>query len=452
MNFHTLIEKIPDYQRFFYVDEFDERTDRLAQKYPKIVKVYQMGKSRKGHPIKVIQIGNGSKSALLFGCPHPNEPIGAMMLDFLAQELAENEALRSHFDYTWYLIKVIDPDGTKLNEGWFSNPQSIEAYATNFYRPPGFKQVEWTFPVDYKTLHFHDPLPETQVLMKIIEEQKPAFMYSLHNAGFGGVYYYISEDSPQLYKDFHEIPHRFSVPLALGEPEVPYLKMLSQAVYKLTPITEEYDYLEKNSKVDPAQIIKAGASSDEYASRVAKTFSLVCEVPYYYDPRIEDSSQGSITRKEARMMAWESSTENAKIVQEIFERCRRFADENSPFFEVFANYVETVPKYLEAERNWIETDPELLRKATVAEIFDNTCVTQFYQSLSLGMLRRLLDEILSKRQEDQLEEAREKLNEHFKKKTEYLKKNLNYKAIPIKDLVAIQLLAGLITADYVQRF
>lgn len=451
MNFHTLIEKIPDYQRFFYVDEFDERTDRLAQKYPKIVKVYQMGKSRKGHPIKVIQIGNGSKSALLFGCPHPNEPIGAMMLDFLAEELAENEALRSHFDYTWYLIKVIDPDGTKLNEGWFSNPQSIEAYATNFYRPPGFKQVEWTFPVDYKTLHFHDPLPETQVLMKIIEEQKPVFMYSLHNAGFGGVYYYISEDSPQLYESFHQIPHKFSVPLALGEPEVPYLKMLSQAVYKLTPITEEYDYLEKNSKVDPAQIIKAGASSDEYASRVAKTFSLVCEVPYYYDPRIEDSSQSSITRKEARMMAWESSTENAKIIQEIFERIRPFADENSPFFEVFANYVETVPKYLEAERNWIETDPELLRKATVAEVFDNTCVTQFYQSLSLGMLRRLLGEILAKQQDDQLEEVREKLNEHFKKKIEYLKKNLNYKAIPIKDLVAIQLLAGLKTADYVQK-
>ncbi|MGJ8455187.1 M14 family zinc carboxypeptidase [Pseudothermotoga sp. U03pept] len=451
MDFHTLIEKIPNYQRFFYVDEFDERTDHLAKKYPKIVKVYQMGKSRKGHPIKVIQIGNGSKSALLFGCPHPNEPIGAMMLDFLAQELAENEALRSHFDYTWYLIKVIDPDGTKLNEGWFSNPQSIESYATNFYRPPGFKQVEWTFPVDYKTLHFHDPLPETQVLMKIIEEQKPAFMYSLHNAGFGGVYYYISENSPQLYKDFHQIPHSFNVPLALGEPEVPYLKMLSQAVYKLTPITEEYDYLEKNSKVDPAQIIKAGASSDEYASRVANTFSLVCEVPYYYDPRIEDSSQSSITRKEARMMAWESSTENAKIIQEIFERSRRFADENSPFFEVFANYVETVPKYLEAERNWIETDPELLRKATVAEVFDNTCVTQFYQSLSLGMLRRLLGEILAKRQDNQIEETREKLNDHFKKKIEYLKKNLNYKAIPIKDLVAIQLLAGLITADYVQR-
>jgi hypothetical protein len=50
----------------------------------------------------------------------------------------------------------------------------------------GHEQVEWTFPVDYKTLHFHSPLPETEVLMKLIEEKKPDFMYSLHNSGLEG--------------------------------------------------------------------------------------------------------------------------------------------------------------------------------------------------------------------------------------------------------------------------
>lgn len=49
--------------------------------------------------------------------------------------------------------------------------------------------MEWTFPVDYKELHFHDPLPETQALMNIIDEIKPEFMYSLHNAGFGGSFF-----------------------------------------------------------------------------------------------------------------------------------------------------------------------------------------------------------------------------------------------------------------------
>ncbi|HEY8542970.1 MAG TPA: M14 family zinc carboxypeptidase [Pseudothermotoga sp.] len=450
MNFDYLVDQIPDYKRFFYVDEFDERTQELAKKFPKVVQVHEIGKSRNGHPIKVIKIGNGSKNALMFGCPHPNEPIGAMMLDFLCEKLAQDEQLRSHFDYTWYLIKVIDPDGTKLNEGWFSNPQSIKSYASNFYRPPGHKQVEWTFPVDYKTLHFHDPLPETQALMKIMEEKKPVFMYSLHNAGFGGVYYYISDDSPKLYEDFHTIPHRFKVPLALGEPEVPYLKMLSKAIYKLSPITEEYDYLEKHAKVDPAQIIRAGASSDEYAQRVANTYSLVCEVPYYYDPRIEDISQAQMTRKEARLISWESSTKQYDFVKEVFEICKDYSNEHSPFYEVLKNYVEIMPEHLNAEKNWIETDPQLQRKATVAEVFDNICVTQFYQSLMLGMLKRFVGEILENYKDEKISEVKKKVDNQFEKKIEYLEKNLNYRAIPIRDLVAIQLLAGLKTAEYVQ--
>lgn len=450
MNFDYLVDQIPDYRRFFYVDEFDERTNDLVKRFPKVVQVYEAGKSRDGHSIKVIKIGNGSKNALMFGCPHPNEPIGAMMLDFLCEKLAQDEQLRSYFDYTWYIIKVIDPDGTKLNEGWFSNPESIKSYAANFYRPPGHKQVEWTFPVDYKTLHFHDPLPETQVLMKIIEEKKPVFMYSLHNAGFGGVYYYISDDSPKLYEDFHAIPRRFKVPLALGEPEVPYLKILSKAVYKLSPITEEYDYLEKHAKVDPAQIIRAGASSDEYAHRVAKTYSLVCEVPYYYDPRIEDISEAQITRKEARLISWESSAKQCEFIKQIFERCKEYSTEQSPFYEVLKNYVEIMPEHLNAERNWIETDRQLERKATVAEVFDNTCVTQFYQLLMLGMLRRLIGEILNIHSDEKLFETKEKIDKQFEEKVDYLKKNLNYKAIPIKDLVAIQLLAGLKTAECVQ--
>ncbi|MFN4190232.1 MAG: peptidase M14, partial [Pseudothermotoga sp.] len=114
------------------------------------------------------------------------------------------------------------------------------------------------------------------------------------------------------------------------------------------------------------------------------------------------------------------------------------------------NYVEIMPEHLNAERNWIETDRQLERKATVAEVFDNTCVTQFYQLLMLGMLRRLIGEILNIHSDEKLFETKEKIDKQFEEKVDYLKKNLNYKAIPIKDLVAIQLLAGLKTAEYVQ--
>ncbi|RKX43245.1 MAG: peptidase M14 [Thermotogae bacterium] len=449
MNFEELVESIPNYKRFFKVEELNQRAVELAERYPKIVEIDVAGKSRKGRDILVMKIGSGEKTALAFGCPHPNEPIGAMMLDWLSEELARNDELRESLGYTWYIVKSIDVDGTVLNEGWFDNPQSIACYAENFYRPASHQQVEWTFPVHYKTLHFDAPLPETQVLMKLIEEEKPQFMYSLHNAGFGGVYYYITDGGKKLFEKFERIPHMFSVPLALGEPEVPYLEELSKAVYKLSPITDEYDYLEKHLKADPASVIQAGACSDEYAARVANTFSLVCEVPYYYDSRIEDLSPADITRKEARNMNLRDSEEHLRFLTENFDKVCDLVDESSPFYEPISQQVRLGPKHLEAERNWIETDTTLLRPATVAEVFDNTLVSKFYRTLSLGIFKRLIKDALRSSTNQKLVDTLDRLEERFQANLKFLNDNLNYKAIPIKDLVSIQLLAGLHTSQYV---
>lgn len=429
----------------------DEHSRQLAEKYPEKVKMYEAGKSRQGHPINVLQIGNGSKNALLFGCPHPNEPIGAMMLEFFSERLATDEELLNYFDYTWHIIKVIDVDGTKLNEGWFDDSSSIRNYAEGFYRPPGFEQVEWTFPVDYKTLKFDNPMPETEVLMRLMEEKKPEFMFSLHNAGFGGVYYYITKDSPELYPIFDRLPKLVNLPLSLGEPEAPYLKTLHPAVYELSPISADYDYIAANSDMDPATIIKSGSCSDEYASKVADTFSIVCEMPYYYDPRIEDLSDSDITRKEARLFSNDKACQQHKFLSEIMKEIENEIDKTSPFYSAINNFVETGGGYLEAERKEIETNPEMDRPATVAEVFDNKLVIQFYQSLMLGMLKRLINGSMENNDSQVLKDAKEKADKAFEDKIDYLEDNLNYKTIPIKDLVTVQLMAGLYTADFVLK-
>ncbi len=41
------------------------------------------------------------------------------MLHHLTRELAENEALRNYFDFTWHIVICAEPDKAKLNEGWF---------------------------------------------------------------------------------------------------------------------------------------------------------------------------------------------------------------------------------------------------------------------------------------------------------------------------------------------
>jgi len=283
-----------------------------------------------------------------------------------------------------------------------------------------------------------------------MEEKKPQFMFSLHNSGFGGVYYYITEDAPQLYPIFKELPTLVNLPLSLGEPEAPYLETYAPAVYNLSSITQEYDYIEKNSDMDPAKIITAGTCSDDYAEKVAGTFTLVCEMPYYYDPRIEDLSESDITRKEARLYNVRKSLENNKQLKAIFDEiAEELPNKQSPFYRAVSHNLKTMLPYLKAEEKEILTNKEMERTAKVSEVFDNKIVSQFYQGLMLGMFRRLLHENAGQGS-PLLKKKSEEIDELFEQHFEALEKQLNYKAIPIKDLVTVQLLAGLNTANYVQ--
>ncbi|HPG48282.1 MAG TPA: M14 family zinc carboxypeptidase [Petrotogaceae bacterium] len=456
MLFEELIAKVPDYKSFYTVDEFNERSLALAQKYPDKVKIHMGGYSRKNEPIYILEIGKGSKNALLFGCPHPNEPIGAMMLDSLSEMLAKGEESLDKLDYTWYIIKVIDVDGTKLNEGWFKDSSSIKKYAQHFYRPPGHEQVEWTFPIHYKTLNFDAPLPETKILMKLMEEKKPAFMYSLHNSGFGGVYYYVSGDlGSQLFDDFQALPGKFDLPLNLGEPEAPYLKQLAPAIFQLFGISEEYEYLVKHlpQGTDPAKVIKAGTSSDDYASQVGNTYSLVCEMPYYYDSRVDDKTELAQTRQEFLKKSLESTKQAYDHVKKILSMIEsELKDKSVAFYSAVSNYVEVTQDHIKATENWIENDETLRRPATVAEEFDNVYARKFYDSLMQGMLRRLINENLKHDPENHvLLQAKQEADKRFEELNHFLEENLKYKTIPIKSLVCVQMIAGLNTMYRLQE-
>lgn len=148
--FDKIVDEVPDYKAFYAIDELNASSERLARKHPSKVDVFYIGRSRKGEGTKALRIGKGRKTALLFGFPHPNEPIGSMTLEYLSGRLAEDNTL-DKLDFTWYIIKCIDPDGARLNEGWFKGPYTPLNYALNYYRPPGYQQIEWTFPIEYKT-------------------------------------------------------------------------------------------------------------------------------------------------------------------------------------------------------------------------------------------------------------------------------------------------------------
>ena len=176
IDMESILRRVPDYQEFFTVNEMNERSFALAKEHPEAVTLFEAGRSKLGQPIYCLKIGEGSKNALLYGTPHPNEPIGSMMLDAFTRILAEDPALRAALDYTWYIIKSSDVDGMAKNEGWFKGPFTISQYQHNFFRPAFDQQVEWSFPIDYKQYHFNAPTPETQCIMRLIDEVRPVFI------------------------------------------------------------------------------------------------------------------------------------------------------------------------------------------------------------------------------------------------------------------------------------
>ncbi len=447
----SIIEHVPKYNVFMTVEELDRSAVELAEKYPDVVKLLEIGVTREGDKIYALKIGNGRNKALLFGCPHPNEPVGTLVLEYLSWTLATNDEFREMFDYTWYIVKVADKDGLRLNHGWLKGPFTILNYAKNYYRPAGNKQVEWSFPIEYKTLKFYDPLPETRALMSLIEAEKPDFIYSLHNAGFGGVYYYISEEAQLLYPIYYKFPKDYNVPLSLGEPEVPWAQRLAPAIYRMVSTPEYYDFLSKHINKDPAEVIKTGTSSFDYARRFnPKVFELVTEVPYFYNPQIEDTSPSGIHRRKAVLDNIEKSKELYQLVRDVYEKVKAKLRLFTRLRESIEYYLETFPDSIAAKENWAKTASELEREATVAEKFDNYQVSEFYRLLVLGMLYRMLKIEAESGGGSIIEISLRDVEEELERRAEKLEEELKYTVIPLDKLVKIQLAAGLYTALYVQ--
>jgi len=453
MDYSKILENVPDFKVFLTVDEMDASSLKLKEEYPDLVDLKILGYSRKGHPIYCLKIGDGKRNALMFGCPHPNEPMGAMMLEYFSRALCENDEFRKECDFTWYLIKSIDIDGTKLNEGWFKGPFNLTNYARNFFRPTSYEQVEWTFPVEYKNLKFDKPIPETKVLVDLIDEIKPDFMYSLHNAGFGGAYWYISHDLPELWDKFYHASRSRGVPLSLGEPEAPYIHEFAPAVFRDGGICEEYDYLEKYA--DPnenvADRIECGTSSGEYTSKYG-TISMLAELPYFYSPKIESDKIMGCTRKEAILIGAKIKKEEYKEIDSEYQKYKKYVTVENPFTKMLDMMVKHVDADYEDTLKHVNSSEEFNKPCKESEYFDSTEITKFYSLLSWGLLVRGAEfEYAKAKDEDKeyllsfIRSAEAKMMEKAKKVEE-----IEYSLVPIKTLVSIQLESGLIVLDYIQ--
>lgn len=451
MDLQQIAADVPDYQAFLTVDELTASSHRLQQQYPELVSINEVGKTRNGDPIELLTIAGGDANAFIFGGPHPNEPIGCMTIEYLSKRLCEDDALRDELGFTWHFIKTIDADGMRLNEGWFEGHFTPTNYARHFYRPARHEQVEWTFPIEYKSLRFDDPLPETRALMRVIDETKPELLYSLHNAGFGGVYYYVSDECPPLYETFHQIPEWFDLALDLGEPELSFAEPFAPAIFRMLTSKDMYDHLERHGVADPSAVIGFKASSAQYAERYG-SFFLIVEMPYFDEPRVNDQSITSTIRRDAILQAMDIAIEHDAWIREQHSAVESALRLDTPVRRALQDFLAMSAGFREADKQWVITAEETNRPATRAELFSNLYTSRFYKLLNTGLLARMLkDEIASGNTDPAIKSTSEVATARLEADGKTLETALDYRALPIRSLVGVQCCAGLATAAYLNN-
>ena len=434
MDTYQVISDVPAYSEFLSVAELSASSRELARRFPKLVTLQTIGTSLEGRPIELLTIGRGQRKALLLGTPHPNEPIGTLTLEYLSRRLCEDDDLREELDYTFLIIKCADPDGTILNEGWFKQQFSPLTYALNYYRPAAREQIEWSFPVHYKTLHFTESAPETRAVISVMETHKPTFLYSLHNAGFCGTYFYVSRPLPGLFPRLRRVVTSQGLTVHRGEPEAPFIKMLEEGIFGLFGVQERYDYLARNLGEDPASSIECGTSSDDYLKSTHGGYTLVTEVPYYFDKALNDSTPAGLSRREAMLQGIFRVDSIYHDIREYFAIIGGGAPRDRLYRSV-DDYVKRTPKQIAALKREVEA-PQYAREATRAEAFDATVCRVFYHMLYLGEVYRLA---VSRGSEDVVRLVRRRLEEICAQ----IDHQSDLEVLPLQKVVAVQVGAGL---------
>ncbi len=449
LDIRAYVAAVPEMDRFLTVDEMQQAFDELAAAYPELTSLRRVGTSKLGEPIRMLSIGHGSRNMLMFGCPHPNEPIGAMLIHHLTRLLCTDETLRNAYDYTWHFISTVDPDGTRLNEDWFAGPFTPTNYARHFYRPAGKDQVEWTFPISYKDHYFDASLPETEMLMRVIDELQPDLMASLHNAGFSGVYYYVSNGDDALYDTLHALPAWEDLPLAMGEAEVPWATPLADAIFPLLSTADAYDYLEANGG-NPGEN-ESGASSFEY-SRPYNTFNIVTEVAYFDDPRVNDQTPTTTNRREAILASLDEQAASREAMQAHWNAVVKDLSVDSPFRRTVDWWVNELGSDTDAERTWATNNPDTDRPATAAELFSSQIMPQFFRLCWQGLIVRMLEgEIGIGNGTPAIRRELTTARETFERWGAQLESELDFRTVPIRKLVGVQFGAVLAAAEYLAR-
>lgn len=427
--------------RFPTVDEVHAWTRDVAARNPHCTTLREVGRSRQGDPIHLLSVAPAEPrgSVLVVGQPHPNEPIGMATIQAMVQALVSDADAVAEYGVEWHFVPCADPDGTRLNEGWFAGPWTREHYARNFYRPGSDQQVEWTFPFSTDGFAVHAPLPETEALMRAIDRARPDVLASLHNGEMGGAYFYAGDGAPNCYTRLAELCHEHGIPLHRGDPETPLSDELAPAVYSVPTAAKLYEFA-RSVGADPALLV-SGASSLDYALRYGPTFPIVVELPYWRDQRAGDTEPMDTgrSRREFVLECLDTQERDVSLLHRLLDDAEPLPD--SPFADALRSFLaQDEGGWIEGERQQVKEADDYDRPVTVAEAFSALDNVRMFRLRLGGMLLRAIPV-------DHPSHA--PAARAFADWAEEAAQDDRAEAIPIADLVAVQAGAVLAALEHV---
>ncbi|WP_370192063.1 M14 family zinc carboxypeptidase [Streptacidiphilus sp. MAP5-52] len=198
----------------------------LAARHPDRCRLLTVGRSRAGQPLELLTVGDAPRRALVVAGAHANECVGGATVLELARRVLAEPAEQDGIG--WDFLLCLDPDGARLVDCAGQEPQDLLTHLRGFYRPAGEEQPEWAPSVGAA-------LPESEALLRVIEERHPFLQCSLHGTDVGGTFVQSTRHLPGLERTLAASATEFGIPVEDGPYDAFYWPSPAPGVFVMPP-------------------------------------------------------------------------------------------------------------------------------------------------------------------------------------------------------------------------
>ncbi len=269
--------------------------------------IVELGQSLEGREIRAAVLGQGSRTMLAWGYPHPDEPIGATGL-LLLGDLALGQSFEALRDWRLVLLPLADPDQA-ARQLWLDGDGSAHDWAAGVWRPSHLGiEVDYGFPIDWppflqtpnydgrchtaaqcRAVHGGPPCPgaelpwrtlgESRALARAIDIYRPELVASMHSTHTSGDYtFLLRRESPEVFDDLLRIPAASGSGRHLGEPIDRGRRWRTDAPDLIRELTlrNRQSALERSPGYRPGFLYAGNAAAAAYIEALPWTAQFVC--------------------------------------------------------------------------------------------------------------------------------------------------------------------------------